>query len=144
MDGWQSSHRQAPDGAIESQQRVDLARPVVEFSAAGAERLGHSYWREVRRLSGSLVRPRQRGGALELRLLGGPVLLRFDRPTIEASETRAFCSYPIAGGPLTRRAAGQLGFEPTARAPRPAGRGLFPRPAHYARPHGPAHRADSP
>ena len=51
--------------------------------------------------------------SLELRLLGGPVLLSFDRPAIEASETRAFCSYPIAGGLLTRRAAGELSFEQT-------------------------------
>src|SRR4051794_35753214 len=98
MEGWQSSHRQAPDGAIESQQRVDLARPVVEFSTAGAERLGHSYWREVRRLTGSLVLARERGGTLELRLLGGAVLLRFGRPTIEGRQTPAFFSFPIAGG----------------------------------------------
>jgi len=108
MDGWQTSQRQAPDGAIESEQRVALARPVVEFSTSGAELLGRSYWREVRRVTGSLVRPHERGGSVELRLLGGPVLLRFDRPTLEASETRAFCSYPIAGGLLTRRAAGEL------------------------------------
>src|SRR4051794_41567790 len=84
MDGWQSSHRQAPDGAIESEQRVGLTRPVVEFSAAGAERLGHSYWREVRRVTGSLVRPHERARALQLRLLGGPGLLRLYRPTIQA------------------------------------------------------------
>jgi hypothetical protein len=143
MDGWQSSHRQAPDGAIESEQRVDLARPVVEFSTAGAERLGHSYWREVRRLTGSLVRPRERGGALELRLLGGPVLLRFERPTIEANETRAFCSYPIAGGLLSRRAAGELSFEQTAGALSSTVRGFFPRIAHYDRLQGRAHVAIS-
>src|SRR4051794_41898063 len=84
MDGWQSSHRQAPDGAIESEQRVDLARPVVEFSAAGAERLGHSYWREVRRVTGSLVPPHERARALQLRLLRGPGPLRFYRPPIQA------------------------------------------------------------
>src|SRR3954447_21071447 len=138
MEGWQSSHRQAPDGAIESEQRVDLARPVVEFSTAGAERLGHSYWREVRRLTGSVVRPRERGGALELRLLGGPVLLRFDRPTIEASESRAFCSYPIAGGWLTRRAGGELSFEQSAGGLRSTVRGFFPRLAPH---HPPAARA---
>lgn len=143
MAGWQSSHRQAPDGAIESEQRVDLSRPVVEFSTAGAERLGHAYWREVRRLTGSLVRPRERGGALELRLLGGPVLLRFDRPTVEADETRAFCSYPIAGGLLTRRAAGELTFEQTAGALRSTVRGFFPRLAHYDRLQGRAHVAIS-
>ena len=143
MEGWQTSHRQAPDGAIESEQRVALARPVVEFSAAGAERLGRSYWREVRRLTGSLVRPRERGGAIELRLLGGPVLLRFDRPTIEAGETRAFCSYPIAGGLLTRRAAGELTFEQTAGTLSSTVRGFFPRVASYDRLQGRAHVAVS-
>ena len=74
----------------------------------------------------SLVRPRERGGSLELRLLGGPLLLRFDRPTLEASETRAFCSYPISGGLLARRAAGELSFEQTADALRSTIRGFFP------------------
>jgi hypothetical protein len=143
MQGWLSSHRQSPDGAIESEQRINLARPVVEFSSAGAERLGHSYWREVSRLTGSLVRPRELDGSLELRLLGGPVLLRFDRPTLEASETRAFCSYPIAGGLLARRAAGELSFEQTADTLRSTVRGFFPRVASYDRLQGRAHVAIS-
>ena len=40
MDGWQAWQRQTEDGAVESEQRVSLERPVVEFSSAGAERLG--------------------------------------------------------------------------------------------------------
>jgi hypothetical protein len=143
MEGWETWHRQAPDGAIESEQRVTLARPVVEFSTTGAERLGRSYWREVRRVTGSVVRARERGGALELRLLGGPVLLRFDRPTLEASETRAFCSYPIAGGLLARRAAGELTFEQTADGLSSTIRGFFPRVANYDRLQGRAHVAIS-
>jgi hypothetical protein len=143
LDGWQAWQRQAPDGAIESEQRIALTRPVVEFSKAGAERLGRSYWREVRRMSGSLVRPRERGGSLELRLFGGPVLLRFDRPTLEAGKTRAFCSYPIAGGLLTRRAAGELIFEQTADALRSTVRGFFPRVANYDRLQGRVHIAIS-
>jgi hypothetical protein len=143
MDGWQAWQRQRDDGAIESEQRVALVRPVVEFSTAGAERLGRLYWREVRRVTGSLVRPRERGGALELRLLGGPVLLRFDLPTLEASETRAFCSYPIAGGLLARRAAGELTFEQTAGTLRSTIRGFFPRVANYDRLQGRMHVAIS-
>ena len=143
MDGWEAWHRQAPDGAIESEQRIALARPVVEFSISGAERLGRSYWREVQRLTGSLVRPRERAGALELRLLGGPVLLRFDRPTLEANETRAFCSYPIAGGLLARQAAGELTFEQTAGTLRSTIRGFFPRLANYDRLQGRMHVAVS-
>jgi hypothetical protein len=143
MDGWQAWQRQRDDGAIESEQRVALTRPVVEFSMAGAERLGHSYWREVRRMTGSLVRPRERDGSLELRLLGGPVLLRFDRPTLEADETRAFCSYPIAGGLLALRGAGELSFEQTADALRSTIRGFFPRVANYDRLQGRIHIAIS-
>jgi hypothetical protein len=49
VDGWESWQGQTDDGAIESEQRVMLSEPVVEFSAAGAERLGRAYWREVER-----------------------------------------------------------------------------------------------
>ena len=128
MDGWQAWQHQTSDGAVESEQRVALTRPVVEFSTAGAERLGRAYWREVRRLTGSLVRPREHKGALELRLLGsGPVLLRFGPPTFEASDTRAFCSYPIQGGLLASRAAGEIAFEQTSGSMRSTIRGFFPR-----------------
>lgn len=128
MDGWEAWQHQTSDGAVESEQRVALDRPVVEFSTAGAERLGRAYWREVRRLTGSLVRPRERGGALELRLLGGgPVLLRFGQPTVEASDSRAACSYPIQGGLLASRAAGEIAFEQTAGSIRSTIRGFFPR-----------------
>jgi len=143
MAGWHAWHRQTPDGAIESEQRIALSRPVVAFSTDGAERLGRSYWREVRRLTGSFVRPRELEGSLELRLLGGPVLLRFDRPILEASESRAFCSYPIAGGLLARRAAGDLAFEQTADTLRSTIRGYFPRVASYDRLQGRAHVAIS-
>jgi hypothetical protein len=143
MDGWQTSQRQAPDGAIESEERVAQTRPVVEFSTTGAERLGRAYWREVRRVTGSLVRPHERPAGLELRLLGGPVLLRFDRPTLEAGEQRAFCSYPIAGGLLARRPAGELTFEQTAGVLRSSIRGFFPRVAKYDRLQGRAHVAIS-
>jgi hypothetical protein len=128
MDGWQAWQHQTSDGAVESEQRVALASPVVEFSTAGAERLGRAYWREVRRLTGSLVRPREREGALELRLLGGgPVLLRFGPPTVEANDSRATCSYPIEGGLLASRAAGEIVFEQTAGSMRSTIRGFFPR-----------------
>lgn len=127
VEGWATWQRQTGDGAVESEQRIALERPVVEFTRAGAERLGRAYWSEVRRITGSLVRPRQRGSALELRVLGGPVLLRFGEPTIEASDTRAACSYPILGGLLASRAAGEITFEQTAGAMRSTIRGFFPR-----------------
>jgi hypothetical protein len=128
VNGWQAWQHQTADGAVESEQRVALERPVVEFSTSGAERLGRTYWREVRRLTGSLVRPRERGDSLELRLIGnGPVLLRLGRPTVEATETRASCSYPIEGGLLASRAAGEITFEQTAGSMRSTIRGFFPR-----------------
>ena len=144
MDGWESWQRHTPDGAVEAEQRVALARPVVEYSAAGAEHLGRAYWQEVRGVTGSLVRVRELDGSVELRLAQrGPVLLRFERPTVEASASRAFCSFPIAGGLLTRRAAGEISFEQIPGALRSTIRGFFPRVGFYDRLQGRAHVAVS-
>jgi hypothetical protein len=144
VDGWESWQRHTSDGAVEAEQRVALARPVVEFSSAGAEQLGRAYWREVRRLTGSLVRVRELDGGVELRLAGrGPVLLRFERPTVEASASRAFCTFPIAGGLLARRAAGEISFEQIPGTLRSTIRGFFPRVAFYDRFQGRAHVAVS-
>lgn len=112
MDGWETWQRQNSDGAVESEQRVTLSAPVVDFSIAGAEHLGRSYWYEVERVTRRLVRARQREGALELRVLGdGPALLRLGRPTVHATGELAYCSYPIEGGLLAQRAAGEIIFE---------------------------------
>jgi len=144
MDGWESWQRRNADGAIESEQRVVLGRPVVDFSTAGAERLGLAYWREVQQLARALVRARERDGAVELRLLGrGPILLRFGRATLEATEARAACCYPIAGGLLARRPAGEISFEQTPGSLRSTIRGFFPRVAFYDRLQGRAHVAVS-
>jgi hypothetical protein len=131
VNSWQAWQRQMEDGAVESEQRMALGRPVVEFSSAGAERLGHEYWREVRRLTRSLVRVRQGADSLELRLFGcGPVLLRFGQPTLHATETLASCSYPIDGGLLASRPAGEITLAQTGGPPaalRSTIRGFFPR-----------------
>jgi hypothetical protein len=55
-----------------------------------------------------LVRVHERGGAIELRLLGWPALLRFDRPQLQVGPTFVSCSYPIAGGLLARVRGGAL------------------------------------
>ena len=111
MEGWESWQRQAEDGAVESEQRVVLDRPVVEFSPAGAERLANAYWREVEGLTGHLVRARARQGVLDLRLAGqGPSLLRFGPPSVEASSEAVSCRYPIIGGFLARRPSGEIVF----------------------------------
>ena len=130
VDRWDAWEGQTADGAVESEQRVALSAPVVEFSEAGAERLGLAYWREVERTTRRLVRARLRQGSLELRVLGrGPCLLRFGSPTLEATPTTVCCRYPIDGGFLARRPAGEIVFAQvggSAPAVRSAIRGFFP------------------
>src|SRR3954470_14672831 len=113
--GWESRHRQAEDGAVESEQRVLLDRNVVEFSERGAEVLGRSYWDEVRRSTFGIVRVRRHGHTLDLRAFGrGPRLLSFGAPVLEVSPTRVRCSFPISGGLLAQRPAGEITFVQTA------------------------------
>lgn len=130
MDGWETWQGQTSEGAVESEQRVILRAPVVEFSEAGAEHLGRSYWPEVERVTGRLVRAREREGSLELQVLGhGPSLLRFGRPSFEATATLACCRYPIEGGLLVRRPSGEIVFAQDGGSPpvvRSAIRGFFP------------------
>lgn len=96
---------------MESEQRVVLDRPVVEFSRAGAERLGSAYWGEVEGLTRRLVRAKARDGRLDLRVAGqGPSLLRFGPPSVEATGDSVSCRYPIIGGFLARRPAGEIVF----------------------------------
>jgi hypothetical protein len=120
LDGWEAWQGQRDDGAVESEQRVVLRAPVVEFSETGGEHLGRVYWREVERITGRLVRARERQGSIELRLLGrGPALLRFGAPRIEVTTTLVSCRYPIEGGLLARRPGGEIVL-------RSAIRGFFP------------------
>ncbi len=130
MDGWETWQRQTGDGAVESEQRVVLREPVVDFSSGGAECLGLAYWSEVERVTRGLIRPRQRNGTLELRLFGrGPTLLRFGRPTLEATDRLVSCSYPICGGLLAHRPAGEIVFAQVGGSPpmvRSTIRGFFP------------------
>ncbi len=130
VEGWETWQGQTDDGAVESEQRVALRAPVVEFSAAGAEHLGRMYWREVERITGHLVRAREHKGSLGLRLLGrGPALLRFGQPTFEVSTTLACCRYPIEGGLLAQRGVGEIVFAQVGGktpAVRSAIRGFFP------------------
>ena len=130
LDGWEAWQGQRDDGAVESEQRVVLRAPVVEFSETGGEHLGRVYWREVERITGRLVRARERQGSIELRLLGrGPALLRFGAPRIEVTTTLVSCRYPIEGGLLARRPGGEIDFAQTGDGPtvlRSAIRGFFP------------------
>ena len=47
----------------------------------------------------------------------GPSLLRFGRPTIQATSTLVCCSYPIEGGMLAQRPAGEIAFEQIGGSP---------------------------
>jgi hypothetical protein len=47
------------DGAFESDERVLVAGPVVEFSEHGARVLADRYWLEVSRVSRGVVRRRE-------------------------------------------------------------------------------------
>ena len=113
VDGWETWQRQTDDGAVESEQRVALRAPVVEFSAAGAEHLGRAYWREVERFTRRVVRARERMGSLELRLFGnGPTLLRFGRP--EGRGDRRARILPLSDRRRLPRAAPRWGDRPRA------------------------------
>jgi hypothetical protein len=111
ITGWQTSQRQTPDGAVESEQRVVVDAPAVGFDEAGAAALGERYWLEVRRATFGLVRARRGAQGVELKVLGRrPALLSFAAPVLEAEAGSIRCTFPISGGLLTRRAAGELSF----------------------------------
>ena len=130
-DGWRSIERRRDDGAIDSIQLVPVAAPVVDSTAAGALRLGRGYWLEVQRTSHGLVRPRERGGAVELRLLAlGPPLLTFGAAQTSLGGPTVGCSYPIWGGVLARQPGGTVSLLQLAGASpelRVAVEGYFPR-----------------
>ena len=111
LEGWDSWSRQTADGAVESEQRVLLAAPVVPFSEAGAIALGRTYWSEVERFAHGLVRRDERGHGLALRVFGRrPVLLRFELPEFEVRPDVVACRYRIAGGVLAQRPVGEISF----------------------------------
>jgi len=112
--GWRSRHGQTPDGAVEAEQLVDLAVPVVEFTEEGAYALARAYWEEVERSTLRFVRRAGGRRGVQLCVLGrGPALLAFGSPEVVASETLVRCRYPITGGFLARLPQGELTFEQT-------------------------------
>jgi hypothetical protein len=116
LEGWRSLQGRGADGAIESDERVQAARPVVELSEGGARRLGERYWLEVTRSSRGLVRSRETSEGVELRLLGrSPCLLKFGPADIALDTNGVCCRYAIRGGALARRAGGALTLSQTGR-----------------------------
>jgi hypothetical protein len=119
------------DGAFESDERVRVAGPVVEFSEHGARVLADRYWLEVERVSRRVVRRRDTSLGLELRLLGrGPRLLSFGPPERTSDVDEVRCRYPIVGGLLTRQPGGELSLSQSGSQPaelRAAVRAFVPR-----------------
>lgn len=96
------------DGAIESDERVDLPRQAVPTTQAGALELGERYWDEVTRATLGLVRMRALPDGSELRAPFGPALLRFGPVELAAGDDGVSCRFPICGGVLARRPSGAL------------------------------------
>ena len=108
---WESTQRQTALGAVESEQRVRLLRPVVDGSVDGAQRLGSAYWREVERFTFGLVRVRQGLHGVQLQLLGRrPLLLAFGQPVKTLTEGSLRSCYPITGGLLAHQPGGEIVF----------------------------------
>jgi hypothetical protein len=108
---WESTQRQTALGAVESEQRVRLVRPVVDGSVHGAQRLGSAYWREVERFTFGLVRSRQGVDGVELQLLGRrPLLLAFAQPVTDIAQGSVRCCFPITGGLLAYQPGGEIVF----------------------------------
>lgn len=102
------SHR-SPAGAVTSEQRLAIARPVVASTPGGARLLGCVYWEEVERFTRGLVRSRVYPTGVELRLLGA-LLLRFGPPEVRAAAGAVVCRYAILGGALARAPGGAISF----------------------------------
>jgi hypothetical protein len=109
LEGWQSMHGVAENGAIESDERVLALHHVVAMTDDGARELGERYWLEVRRASFGLLRlePTPLGSELRLHPIGVR-LLRFDPPQVSCGAEGVTCSYRIRGGVLARYGAGAL------------------------------------
>lgn len=112
--GWASTQRVGADGVVDSEQRVEVDRPVVECSEEGARRLASRYWVALRRLGRGLLAVQEDDGGIEVRVLGrGPVVLALGPVETEHSPTSASAAHPIVGGLLVRRGGGTISFEQT-------------------------------
>jgi hypothetical protein len=108
VTGWETSERVVESGAFESRQRVLVADPAVEASAAGARTLGVTYWQAVDRFTRGLVRASWRGEGGKLKLLGGAALLTFGPAELSFDGGLVSCRHAIRGGLLALRAGGSV------------------------------------
>lgn len=100
---------------VESEQHIQLLRPVVEVSDSGGRELGERYWREIRRCTLGLVRARRRGARIELVVVGAVPLLRFGAPETVVEPDLVTCRFPIEGGILASRPGGSLAITQRSR-----------------------------
>jgi hypothetical protein len=108
---WNSLERVMENGSVESVQKVTVSSRVVPLTGTGALLLGNLYWSELERATSGLFRVVQTDEELALCFLGrGAALLRFGRPVVEVGPESVVCCYPIRGGLLARRAAGEFSF----------------------------------
>lgn len=123
LEGWRSRDRRGEDGAVESVQTVRSARPLVEPSEDGAQRLARAYWRAV---AWGPVGARANDGRVALRLLGLP-LLTFEGPRVAIDGEHVTCTYGIRGGLLARRPGGTISLAQAGPELTVAVEGFFPR-----------------
>jgi hypothetical protein len=114
LTGWSSTERISPTGAVQFEQLVTSARPLVEQSEAGARELARSYWLAVESTTRRVVRARERHGEVRLMLFGRLTMLRFGAPETVVDGAGVLTRFPIAGGLLARSAGGSITFSQTA------------------------------
>jgi hypothetical protein len=85
-----------------------LERPVVPASEAGALHLGELYLRELRRATGTLVRPNLCDGRVSLTFVGLFDLISFGRAVPATAVANVECRFPIVGGALVACSGGSL------------------------------------
>jgi hypothetical protein len=95
--------------AVESEERACAPVAIVEASPEGGRRLAATYWREVERTTGGLVRVCRNPDGPALRAFGA-TLLKFGLQRIETVGDRVSCCYPIEGGLLASRPGGSIVF----------------------------------
>lgn len=117
-DGFRSVERRGPDRSLVTEQTLRMGSSIVPFSDAGARALGGGYWVEVTRATRRLLRYREVGEGLELRILGiRPALLRFGGGEVTVGREHVSCTYPIRGGLLAVGEGGTLSVSQVGRSP---------------------------
>jgi hypothetical protein len=118
LDGFRSTERRGPDRSLVTEQTLTTGRPIVPFSEVGARALGGRYWAEVTRATRRLLRYRETGEGLEVRILGvGPALLRFGGVEVAVGTERVSCTYRIRGGLLALGEGGTISVSQVGRTP---------------------------